>query len=111
MILGRDALLSKGCKVLHVAAPEFDGEILVAAMSLPLRLAAEKWIESRADADNLIGTVLFSVVDESGKRLLSEDDEDYIREHWPATLLLRVSKAAAELNNIDGEVTRAKGES
>src|SRR5688572_24713298 len=98
-MLTREQILARKPKRLAVNVPEWEGDVLVQAMTVG---AAQALTEN----DSIVDTVIASCVNEDGSPLFSMEDKDTLRRTLSLSSCKLIADAAMTLNGI----TRAASE-
>jgi len=113
MSLSRESILGLSRPREIVDVPEWGGRVVITAMSLADRLDYERWAGQLGEdsTDHIPGLLAFTMVDDEGRRLFTQDDIKALQ-NQSAAVILRLNRIALQLNKLgDAEVSAAKGES
>jgi len=112
-MLKREEILAKTeLKKKSVTVDEWGGDVFVSEMSGTMRDAWEQTLREKDSSGNLLSPraklVAFTVVDEKGERIFTDEDIPFIGRLSSASLE-KVCSAAMELNGLGvGDVEKAK---
>ena len=113
-MLTRVAILGQGRRREVLQVPEWGGSVTVIQMSLPERLAWERWnsgLGKDATGEWIVGLLAHTLAGEDGALLFTPDDVKVLAEKG-ADVLVRLHQVARRLNGLgDEEVAVKKGES